>query len=326
MSNLNTLKPYFLKATEEAAIASAKWRGKGDRKAADAAAVKAMRKVFDDVPFDGKVAIGEGERDEAPMLYIGEQLGNEINNPNVPKVDIAVDPLECTNHCALDKPNAIAVLAAAPRGTLLNAPDCYMDKIAGPPELVGEISLEASVEANVESAAKALDKKIEDLTITFMDRSRHDDLRKRLKSMNVNLAPIGDGDVSASIFAANPKHSVDMLMGIGAAPEGVISAVAILGMGGVFEGQLKFQVSSDVGMDLQNEQYERACKMVSGDLDKIRSAEELCTSKDSLFVATGVCSGYLPGVVFNKNSVITESHIIDVSSGQQEYPKTSREF
>ena len=326
MSSLSSLQPYFLKATEEAAIASAKWRGKGDRKAADAAAVKAMRTVFDDVPFDGKVAIGEGERDEAPMLYIGETLGNMVNNPNALQVDIAVDPLECTNHCALDKPNAIAVLAAAPRNSLLNAPDCYMDKIAGPPELVGNVSLEASIEANVEAAAKALDKKIEDMTITFMDRSRHKDLRKRLKSMNVHLAPIGDGDISASIFAANPKHSIDMLLGIGAAPEGVISAVAILGMGGVFEGQLKFQVSSDVDMGIQNEQYERACNMVSGDLDKIRSADELCTSKNALFVATGVCSGYLPGVIFDNHSITTESHIIDVKSGQQEYLKTVREL
>ena len=326
MPDLRNLQPYFLKATEEAAIASAKWRGKGDRKAADAAAVKAMRAVFDYVPFDGKVAIGEGERDEAPMLYIGETLGNMINKPNALRVDIAVDPLECTNHCALNKPNAISVLAAAPRDTLLNAPDCYMDKIAGPPELVGEITLEASVEANVEAAAKALDKKIKDMTITFMDRFRHNDLRKRLKSMNVNIAPISDGDISASIFAANPKHPIDMLMGIGAAPEGVISAVAILGMGGIFEGQLKFQVSSDVDMNIQNEQYERAQDMVSGDLEKIRSADELCTSKNALFVATGVCSGYLPGVVFDNRYITTESHIIDVDSGQQEYPKTVRKL
>ena len=157
MGSVSDLASHFLEAVDQAAIASAAWRGKGEKDAADDAAVEAMRRTFDNVPFDGRVAIGEGERDEAPMLFIGEQLGCEIGNPNVPKIDIAVDPLECTNNCASNSPNSIAVLAAAPRGTLLHAPDCYMDKIAAGPELSGHISLEADVAYNLEQAASVLD-------------------------------------------------------------------------------------------------------------------------------------------------------------------------
>ena len=152
------LADHLVQATEAAAVAASKWRGLGDGKAADGAAVEAMRAVFDNVPFDGRVAIGEGERDDAPMLWIGEPLGSMQGQLGAPSIDIAVDPLECTNHVALDKPNAMAVLAAAPRGALLHAPDCYMDKIAGPAEMTGHISLEAEVAYNVEAACSVLDK------------------------------------------------------------------------------------------------------------------------------------------------------------------------
>ena len=231
------LESHFLAATEAAAIAAAAWRGKGDRKAADGAAVEAMRAVFDEVPFDGRVAIGEGERDDAPMLWIGESLGSMQGNPDAPSIDIAVDPLECTNHVALDLPNAMAVLSAAPRGTLLHAPDCYMNKIAGPPELQGVISLDASTSYNVEAAAAALGKKESELNIVVMDRPRHEKLISELNEHNVNVVLIGDGDVSAALNAADPKSEIDMLMGIGAAPEGVITATALRGLGAPLEGR-----------------------------------------------------------------------------------------
>ena len=180
------LESHFLAATEAAAIAAAAWRGKGDGKAADGAAVEAMRAIFDEVPFDGRVAIGEGERDDAPMLWIGEPLGSMQGNPDALSIDIAVDPLECTNHVANDLPNAMAVLAAAPRGTLLHAPDCYMNKIAGSADLEGEISLDASTSYNVEAAAAALGKNESELNIVVMDRPRHEKLISELNQHNVN--------------------------------------------------------------------------------------------------------------------------------------------
>jgi len=193
-----------------------------------------MRAVFDTVPFNGRVAIGEGERDDAPMLWIGEPLGSLQGNPKSPAIDIAVDPLECTNHVAYDLPNAMAVLAAAPRGELLHAPDCYMDKIAGGPELVGEISLDGGVAYNLEQTASALDKAVEDVRVVALDRDRHADLFKEIRASGAQLELMGDGDVSGAIWAARPDGPFDLLMGIGAAPEGVISATAIRGLGGVF--------------------------------------------------------------------------------------------
>lgn len=177
------LIPSFLRATEAAAIAASAWKGLGDRKAADGAAVEAMRAVFDTVPFDGRVAIGEGERDDAPMLWIGEPLGSMQGDSSAPSIDIAVDPLECTNHVALDLPNAMAVLAAGPRGSLLHAPDCYMDKIAGPAEVSGEVSLEADVGYNIEGACSALGKRPDELQVVVMERPRHDQLISDLKAL-----------------------------------------------------------------------------------------------------------------------------------------------
>ncbi|MED5454981.1 MAG: class II fructose-bisphosphatase, partial [Candidatus Thermoplasmatota archaeon] len=276
------LESHFLAATEAAAIAAAAWRGKGDGKAADGAAVEAMRAIFDQVPFDGRVAIGEGERDDAPMLWIGEPLGSMQGNPNAPSIDIAVDPLECTNHVALDLPNAMAVLAAAPRGTLLHAPDCYMNKIAGSAELEGVISLDASTAYNVEAAATALEKKESELNIVVMDRPRHEKLISELNQHNVNVVLIGDGDVSAALNAADPQSEIDMLMGIGAAPEGVITATALRGLGAPFEGRLVFK----------NEGHrERAEAMIDGDIERLWGRDELCASEDAVFIGTGVCPG-----------------------------------
>ena len=306
MGKVSQLANPFLDAVDLAAIASAKWRGIGDKMAADAAAVEAMRMTFDSVPFDGRVAIGEGERDEAPMLYIGEQLGCEIGNPNVAAIDIAVDPLECTNNCADNLPNSIAVLAAAPRGTLLHAPDCYMDKIAAGPEMEGQISLDAGVTYNIEQVASVLDKPVEEVKIIALDRPRHRDLFKEVNSMGAQLHLLGDGDISAALWAARPEGDHDMLLGIGAAPEGVITATAIRGIGGVFEGRLVFR---------SDQEEARAKKMIDDDLTRLWDAKDLCRSEDAIFVASGVCDGYLPGVQINNDgTVATFAEMIDVES------------
>ena len=302
MALVSGLSNYFLEACEQAAIASADWRGKGDGKAADAAAVEAMRKTFDKVPFNGRVAIGEGERDEAPMLWIGEPLGSMQGDLDALAVDIAVDPLECTTNCATNSPNSISVLAAAPRGTLLHAPDCYMDKIAAGPELIGEISLEGSVSWNLEQAASKLDKPISELNVVALDRERHNQLFKEINDVGAKLHLMSDGDVSAALWAAEPSGPYDLLLGIGAAPEGVITATAIEGIGGIFEGRLKFK-------DIEEE--ERASKMIDDDLHKVWKSDELCKSNDALFVATGVCTGYLPGVEVTEKGTKTTSQIID---------------
>ena len=303
MALVSGLSNYFLEACEQAAIASADWRGKGDGKAADAAAVEAMRKTFDKVPFNGRVAIGEGERDEAPMLWIGEPLGSMQGDLDALAVDIAVDPLECTTNCATNSPNSISVLAAAPRGTLLHAPDCYMDKIAAGPELIGEVSLEGSVSWNLEQAASKLDKQISELNVVALDRERHNQLFKEINDVGAKLHLMSDGDVSAALWAAEPSGPYDLLLGIGAAPEGVITATAIEGIGGIFEGRLKFK-------DIEEE--ERASKMINDDLHKVWKSDELCKSNDALFVATGVCNGYLPGVEVTEKGTKTTSQIIDV--------------
>ena len=305
------LENHFLAATEAAAIAASWWRGKGDGKAADGAAVEAMRKVFDEVPFDGRVAIGEGERDDAPMLWIGEPLGSMQGDSNALQIDIAVDPLECTNHVAKDLPNAMAVLAAAPRGALLHAPDCYMNKIAGPAELNGVISLDASTSYNVEAAASALGKKQSELNIVVMDRPRHETLISELNAHNVNVILIGDGDVSAALNAADPKSEIDMLMGIGAAPEGVITATALRGLGAPFEGRLVFK----------NEGHrERAEQMIDGDVDRLWDRDELCSSDDSMFIGTGVCPGRTFGVEeLSDGRFSVQSEVIDVASGAHRF-------
>ena len=306
MEDVSDLSDFFLEAVEKAAIASARWRGKGDKIKADDAAVEAMRKTFDKVPFDGRVAIGEGERDDAPMLYIGEQLGNMINHPDAIAVDIAVDPLECTNNCAFDKPNSIAVLAAAPRGTLLHAPDCYMDKIAGGPDLLGKISLEGDVSYNIEQTADALDKPISDVEIVSLDRERHASLFEEVKQTGARLNLMTDGDISAAIWAAQKDGPFDLLLGIGAAPEGVISATALRGLGGCFEGKLVFR---------SQEEEKRASTMIDDNLEKIWKKEDLCKSDDAVFVASGVCDGYLPGVQFVDSEALTFSELIDVKQG-----------
>ena len=286
----------FLEATEKAAIAAAKLRGCKDGKLADQAATEAMRSVLSIQDILTTVVIGEGERDEAPMLFIGEQLGNQDSDI---KVDIAVDPLECTNHCAFDLPDSIAVLAGAPSGSLLHAPDTYMNKLCGRKELIGHIGLTKTVQENLTATASVLNKEIKDLKVIIMDRDRHKDLIASMHSFGVEPILIGDGDVTGGLKAV--EGEVDLLYGIGAAPEGVITATAVRALGGFFEGQLVFY----------DEEFEkRARKMVGSNIDKIWNAYDLCTSDDTFVIASGVCTGWVPGVKFEEHKAIVTSKII----------------
>jgi fructose-1,6-bisphosphatase class II len=296
MSKVTENYHIYLKATELAAIAAAKLRGNGDGKAADKVATEAMREVLQESNIHTRVVIGEGERDDAPMLYIGEEMGDLSSDL---KIDIAVDPLECTNHCAKNLPDALAVLAAAPRGTLLHAPDTYMDKLCGSKELIGKLSLSNSVSENLKATSKALNKSMSDLKIIVMDRDRHIDLIREMNLLGVEPILIGDGDVSGGLKAA--EGSVDLLYGIGAAPEGVITATAVKAMGGYFEGKLHFMDQSF---------KDRAITMLGEKIHNTWSDDELCKSSDSFFVASGVCTGWIPGVEFDGNKAVVTSKII----------------
>ena len=260
-----------------------------------------MRSVLSTQDVLTTVVIGEGERDEAPMLFIGEQLGNQDSDI---KVDIAVDPLECTNHCALDLPDSIAVLAGAPSGSLLHAPDTYMNKLCGRKELIGHIGLAKTVEENLVATAKVLNKEVKELKVIIMDRDRHKDLIASMHSFGVEPILIGDGDITGGLKAV--EGEVDLLYGIGAAPEGVITATAVRALGGFFEGQLVFYDA-----EFEN----RARKMVGSNIDKIWNANDLCTSDDTFFIASGVCTGWVPGVKFENDKAVVTSKIIFGNTG-----------
>jgi len=271
----------FVRITEAAALASAKFMGRGDEKAADQAAVDAMRRAFDTVRIDGTVVIGEGERDEAPMLYIGEKVGRKTEDS--PAIDIALDPLEGTTICATGGVGSISVIAVAEHGKFLHAPDTYMDKIACGPMAKGQIDLDASPAENVKRVAKALGKPVEDVTVMILDRPRHADLIQEVRKTGARIHLIGDGDVSACVAAAWPGSGIDLLLGIGGAPEGVISAAAMQCLGGDFQGRLKFR---------NEEEKARATKMGIKDLNKKYTLNELA-SGSVMFCATGVTDGPL---------------------------------
>ncbi len=295
----------LVRVTEGAAIASAKWVGKGRKKLADDAAVEAMRARFNNIDLDGTVVIGEGERDEAPMLYIGEKIGTTKG----PQIDIAVDPLEGTNICAYGGFNALSVLAAGPKGSLLHAPDTYMDKIAVGPGVTG-FDLDYSVEENIKAVAKSLKKDVEEVTVIILDRKRHQDLIKEVRRVGARIILIGDGDIAGAIAPAMPESNIDMLLGIGAAPEGVIAAAALRCLGGQMQGRLKFR----------NEEEEiRAKKMGITDFEKKYEAEDLAKGDRLQFVATGVTDGtILKGVNFTSHGAKTSSLVM------RSYTKTVR--
>lgn len=288
MSGLDRLSREFLGVVEDAAVACARTMGQGDRRNSDRVAVEAMRKSMDSLSMRGTVVIGEGERDEAPMLYIGEQVGR--GGEDDPEVDIAVDPLEGTNLCALGTPNAIAVLAASNKGGLLHAPDCYMEKIIVGPAAKGRVHLDASVKENLAAIAKSLNRSVKDLVIIVLDRPRHEKLIEDIRSAGARIKLIGDGDLSAGISAAVRRTNVHAVMGTGGAPEGVLAAAALRCLNGHMQGRL---VPARDDQDA-----ERFRKMGITDLKRIYTERDLAPGPDILFAATGVTDGFLTGVRF----------------------------
>ena len=292
----------FVRVTEAAALSCGRWIGRGDEKAADAAAVESMRKAFDTIDFDGTIKIGEGERDEAPMLYIGEKVGSG----NGPKIDIACDPLEGTSITAQGRSEALAVIAAAEEGNFLHAPDTYMQKIACGPQGRGIIDIRESATWNIKKIAESTKRNIEDLMVIILDRPRHEDLIREVREVGARIRLIGDGDVSAAIATAQQETGVDLLLGTGGAPEGVIAAAALRCLGGEFQGKLVFR---------KEEEKERARKMGITDFDRVYGHEELASGK-VMFVATGVTNGsYLKGVRYTSHGATTHSIVMRSETG-----------
>jgi fructose-1,6-bisphosphatase class II len=278
------LEQGFIRVTEQAAIASAKTMGFGDRRYSDQVAVEAMRQEMDKLHMDGRVVIGEGERDKAPLLYTGEQVGACRGQDGAVQVDIAVDPLEGTNLCATGAPDSITVLAAAERGGLLYAPDVYMEKLVVGPTARGSIHLDAPVAENLRNIAAAFERKVSDLTIVVLDRPRHEQLIADIRSAGARIRLIGDGDLSAGISAAVRGTGVHAVMGIGGAPEGVITAAAMRCLGGEIQARLKAT---------NEEQQERVQSLGFHDLSKIYKTEDLAPGEEILFSCTGVTDGEL---------------------------------
>jgi fructose-1,6-bisphosphatase II len=299
----------FLRVVETAAIASARTMGKGDRRLADDVATQAMRRTMDNVPMRGTIVIGEGERDEAPMLYIGEKVGAEFpDGTEVPEVDIAVDPLEGTNLCATGAPGAITVLAASERNGLLNAPDCYMEKIVVGPSCKNAVELDAPVVDNLKNIAKRMERDVEDLVVVVLDRPRHEKLISDIRNAGARIKLIGDGDLSAGIAAAVIGTGVHAVMGSGGAPEGVITAAAIRCLNGYMLGRLVID---------KPELEERIARMGIKDKNKIYEAEDLAPGKQLIFAATGVTDGSLMrGVRFFGEGIRTSSVILTLRTGK----------
>ena len=304
-----------VRLTEAAAMWSARLMGRGDEKAADQAAVDAMRKAFNQLNIRGTIVIGEGERDEAPMLYIGEKVGR--GDPSDPEVDIALDPLEGTTITATGGPNALSVIAMADKGNLLNAPDTYMDKIAVGPSARGAIDLEKSPSANLRAIADRKGVYVDDLTVIILNRPRHEKLIAEVRQTGARIKLIGDGDVSAAIATCFPETGVDVLMGIGGAPEGVIAAAAIRCIGGDMQGRLKPRNEKEI---------ERAHKMGIPDVNKIFGLEEMAKG-NVIFAATGVTSGdFLRGVRFFKGGAETNSVVMRSKSHTIRYITAMHHF
>jgi fructose-1,6-bisphosphatase class II len=298
-----------VRVTEAASLAAARLMGRGDNKGADAAAVEAMRKSFNALHITGKVVIGEGERDEAPMLFIGEKVGRG-GDP----VDIAVDPLEGTNLCATGANNAIAVLAASEKGGLLNAPDIYMDKLVVGPSCKGKVDLGAPVADNLAAIARALDREVEDLVVVVLDRPRHERLIAEIRKVGARIRLIGDGDLSAGISAAVVGTGVHAVMGTGGAPEGVITAAAMRCLNGEIQGRLVLTKPSD---------RERCAKMGIPDLNKVYRTEDLAPGANVIFSATGVTDGsLLRGARFFGDGIRTQTLVMTTVPHQVRFVHT----
>lgn len=287
----------FARVTEAAAINASKWIGKLEKNSADGAAVEAMRQMFDTIDITGTVVIGEGEMDEAPMLYIGEKvgLGGE-------EVDIAVDPLEGTNLTAKNQPGAIAVMAVAEKGGLLHAPDMYMDKIIVGKKAKGAIDINKSVEENFNNVRKALGKEASDMTVVLLDRERHEHIKQAVKALGGKVKLITDGDVSPALTASLKDGEVDLILGIGGAPEGVLAAACIKCLGGDMQGRLIAE---------NDEQIRRAKAMGHEDVDAVLMLDDLVSTDDVMFVATGVTTGdVLKGIEKQDNLVKTHTVVL----------------
>jgi fructose-1,6-bisphosphatase II len=297
----------LVKVTEAAALAAGRWTGKGNKDEADGAATSAMRNMFNNIQMSGTVVIGEGEMDEAPMLYIGEKLGTGEG----PEIDIAVDPIEGTSIVAAGTGNALTTLAVAEHGNLLHAPDMYMEKIAVGPESAGKVDINAPVIDNLKAVAKAKNKKIEDLVVTILDRERHEKIIQEIRDAGAKVKLIEAGDVLAAIHTAFEHSGVDIMLGSGGAPEGVLAAVALKSLGGDFQGKLLPQTE---------EEKNRLKEMGVNDFNKTLYMEDIVKGDDAYFVATGVTDGeLLRGVQYKGDMGITHSIVIHGKSRSIRY-------
>jgi fructose-1,6-bisphosphatase II len=296
----------FLRVVEQAAIACAQTMGEGDGHKSDQAAVAAMRRTLDTVPIDGTIVIGEGERDEAPMLFIGERVGTAARaaraRDDLPKVDIAVDPLEGTNLCATGAPNALAVLAASDRGGLLHAPDLYMEKLVVGPNAKHAVSLDATVAENLRAIARSLDRDVTDLVVIVLDRPRHESLIRQIRAAGARIRLISDGDLSAGIAAAVVGSGVHAVMGTGGAPEGVLTAAAMRCLNGEIFGRLV----------ISKPQHEERCRAMGiTDFTRVYTSRDLASGSNLVFAATGVTDGTLMrGVRFFGDGIRTSSLVM----------------
>jgi fructose-1,6-bisphosphatase II len=293
----------LVRVTESAALAASRWMGRGDKNGADAAAVEAMRTVLAGVPMDGVVVIGEGEKDDAPMLYNGEQVGDG----SAPLTDVAVDPIDGTTLTALGRGNALAVIAVSERGTMFNPGPCvYMQKIAVGPESVGSIDITASATQNLRWIAKAKRESVRDLTAVILDRDRHSELIAEVRAAGARIRLISDGDIYGAIATAWPEAGADVLFGIGGTPEGVIAAAALKCMGGEIQGQLH----------ARNDEERRAAEDAGYDLDTILTIDDLVQGDNCFFAATGVTDGELiQGVRYDARGATTQSLVMRSKSG-----------
>jgi fructose-1,6-bisphosphatase II len=304
-----------VRVTEAAALAAARYVGLGERNAADQAATEEMRRTFNALHIQGTVVIGEGERDEAPMLYIGEQLGD--GDPRSPKIDIAVDPLEATNSCANGINDALAVVAMAEHGNFLNAPDTYMDKIAVGPIARGIIDIRKSPTHNLNAIAEAKRVPVADLTAVILDRPRHAELIAEVRRTGARIRLITDGDVGGALATADPSTGIDVLLGIGGAPEGVLAAAALRCVGGDMQGVLKFRNDDEVA---------RAARMGITDANRVHGIEDLARG-DVMFAATGVTDGFLlRGVRYTGTGAETHSIVMRSRSGTVRFIRARHHF
>ncbi len=334
----NTLGLEIIEVVEQAAIASAKWMGKGEKNTADQVAVEAMRERMNKIYMRGRIVIGEGERDDAPMLYIGEEVGictqedakNFCNPDELVEIDIAVDPCEGTNLVAYGQPGSMAVLAISEKGGLFAAPDFYMKKLAAPPQAQGHVDINKSATENLKIISECLDRSIEELVVVVMKRERHNELIKEIREAGARVRLISDGDVSAAISCAFAGTNIHALMGIGAAPEGVISAAAMRALGGHFQGQLIYDpevVKTGLIGESKESNLERLKSMNINDPDKVYNADELASGNTVLFAACGITPGTLmEGVRFFHGGARTQSLVISNQSNTARFVDTIHMF